>query len=206
MATSKELANNSLQVGTLLKNFETIFQYAGGKEFHVIKSNSEFMKMGIGNNTISSEHIDYLYNAYYLEFTTAFDCEIASNSLPLPEPIDVTGWMVNKKGERKQIDKIVDDKSFAEKFFTQVKYSVIFKDGSIEDECDVRPCLPPSEVQGQSTWMPKEGEIVWHIKGSEKVKIHFHMDGKMFATDEMNRFFNCEINEIQLYQNQDNQD
>jgi len=99
MATLKKLIDNGLKVGALVKAFDTVFQYKCEDFLYVIKTNNNDLKQHIGLGALDVGLIEYrCLDTFNGELTTAYDCGIDADALPIAEPIDVTGWAITAEG------------------------------------------------------------------------------------------------------------
>lgn len=120
---------SALKIGTLVKAFDSIFQYLGNEIFDIIQTqNQTFLSL---TQPIDVAYLEYLcLDTFRFEVTTAFDCGLDKKDLTIPEPIDVTGWVVNDLGYK--FEPLGFEYTYAEDAWHQTYFW-----------CDCKPCLNP---------------------------------------------------------------
>lgn len=149
MATLKNLLENGLKVGALVKAYNSVFQYKCGEEFYILKTDSQSLELNAGNGIFDVAYLEYLFlSAFDGKLTTAYDCGISTDSLPIAEPVDVTGWVVDSEGYKHQIEHWHQGETnyandFDEENEMQPDYFE-FTNGGHAFVYECRACLPPA--------------------------------------------------------------
>lgn len=129
MATLKQLLDNGLKVGALVKIEGEIYQFKGKEDFKHTAKDCYYVFVSVNYKTEAALFAD---TSIDFQLTTAYDCCISPDSLPIPEPVDVTGWVVvlHEQYKFKPI-------SFHDKMAENI-WNETYEWG------DCRACLPPA--------------------------------------------------------------
>jgi hypothetical protein len=88
---------DNVKIGTLIKAFDSIFQYAGYGMLAIVATANKGLRVFKGN--VDIPYLEYLCeDTFKGEITTVFDCKIDPKALPIQEPIDATGWVIDDTG------------------------------------------------------------------------------------------------------------
>jgi hypothetical protein len=83
---------DNVKIGTLIKAFDSIFQYIGDEMLRVVSTKDKCIPL---KHPIDVPYLEYIcQDTFKGEITTAFDCGIDPKILQVEEPIDATGWIV----------------------------------------------------------------------------------------------------------------
>jgi len=138
MATLKQLIEQGIKIGTLVKTYEwplSLAQY-NGKYFAHIGSDGWHLH----GDLVLEDETDF-------EITTAFDTGTNIDELHVPEPVDVTGWVVDSEGYKHQIEHLhAGDVNYSSSFDEETEMQpdyFEFTNGGHAFVYECRPCLPP---------------------------------------------------------------
>jgi hypothetical protein len=87
---------DNVKIGTLIKAFDSIFQYLGNGNLKVISTKDKCIPL---KSLIDIPYLEYIaHSTFKGEITTAFESGIEDKQLHISEPIDATGWVIDDTG------------------------------------------------------------------------------------------------------------
>jgi hypothetical protein len=151
MATLKQLIEDGLQVGALVKSriIESYYGDEVGSESNAVwQWDGTYLNCILTDNNLFQigDQIRVGYQPNIFEPTTAHDAGIDRNTLPIEEPF-WTGFTMCPDGKIREILESVEGEYFPPEGFDGEGYQepdyFKFTDGSCCYEYDCQPCLPP---------------------------------------------------------------
>jgi len=121
---------DNAKIGTLIKAFDSIFQYIGNGKLKVVSTKDKCIPLSM---LIDIPYLEYIcQDTFKGEITTSFDCDIEDKLLHISEPIDATGWVIDDTGYK------FEPLSFTDKY-AEDGYHQLY------EWKDCKPCLTPNK-------------------------------------------------------------